>query len=461
VPAGGGTRFGLLWGARVLFALALGISLYLAHTSLSHEAVAGCGAGSSCGTVLSSRWAYWFALPVSVPAAAFYVLLLVASAFTGSGRTPRLQARAWTGLIAGAFAVLGAALWFIGLQAAIIGSWCAYCLSAHLLGGVGAVLLLIAAPFVIRGPAASPPVLFGVNRRAWPALLGIMALVPMVVGQYFSRPPSAVLATVSATTPAAVTPPAPAGSGLKPGPERADGPANAVAATHVSAPEAAGPAPSRKITVHNGKYTLELYDAPLIGRPDAPHVILSLFDYTCTHCRKEHGILKHVQATFSNELAVVLLPMPLDKACNPMLASTAPDHTNACVYARIGMAVWRAKPSVFGEYEEWFFEPERPLPVAEVLAKAIQMTGRPDLEKLMVDPWIDNWLRLGRDIFKTNWDLTGRNFLPMLNIGTVLSSGELKDDNELYDILEKHLGLKRPRSTNTAATAAPAPVKPN
>ncbi|NJN05710.1 MAG: hypothetical protein HC814_04090 [Rhodobacteraceae bacterium] len=53
-------------------------------------------------------------------------------------------------------------------------------------------------------------------------------------------------------------------------------------------------------------------------------------------------------------------------------------------------------------------------------------------------------MKLGRDLFKANWDRTGRNFLPMLNIGAVLSSGRLESDDELYNILEQHAGLKRP-----------------
>jgi hypothetical protein len=72
------------------------------------------------------------------------------------------------------------------------------------------------------------------------------------------------------------------------------------------------------------------------------------------------------------------------------------------------------------------------------------MTGATDLTAAMADPWIDTWLNLGHRVFKTNWDMTGRNILPMVNIGTVLSSGVIENDEEFYGILESHLGLKRP-----------------
>ena len=84
-PAGGGARLGLLRLAQCLLLPALGISLYLAYQSLSGGGIAGCGAGSDCSTVLTSRWAYWFSLPVSVPAALVYIAVLVASFFVGVG----------------------------------------------------------------------------------------------------------------------------------------------------------------------------------------------------------------------------------------------------------------------------------------------------------------------------------------------------------------------------------------
>lgn len=425
VPAGGGARLGLLRLAQLQFTLAFAVSCYLAYTAFSSGSVAGCGAGSDCGAVLASRWAFWFNLPVSAPAAAFYVVLLVASVFAGPSRSARVQSRAWTILVAGAFAVLGAALWFLGLQAAIIGSWCPYCVAAHVLGGAGALLVLLAAPFVIRH-GTGEPVLFGVSQRAMPAVVGVLALVPLVFGQYLSKPPAAAVAMLSpVSTPSA-----------------ASTSAGNVAATP---PPAVAPAkPSRKHSLHEGKFVFELHEAPMIGRPDAPHIAVTLFDYTCAHCRTQHGLLKRVQASFGNDLAIVLLPMPLDASCNPLLSRTNPDHVNACAYARIGMAVWRTRPEVMMAYENWFFEPVKPRPVAEVRAKAIEVTGRADFDAVLADPWIDNWLKLGIDLFKANWDRTGHNFLPMLNIGPVLSAGQIKSEAELYGLLEQHLGLKRP-----------------
>lgn len=415
-PPATDSRTDLLWLARLQLTLALGISSYLAYTSLTSGAVSGCGPGSDCGPVLASRWAYWFNLPVSVPAVVFYVLLLIASFLASPVRPAAVQRAVWMGLIAGAFVVLGAGLWFVGLQGAILGSWCPWCMGAHFLGSIGAVLILVAAPHQIRSPGAVN-VPFGVLQRVWPAALGIAGLVPLVAGQIVSQPPEASVTSLGG--------------------------------------EPSVPAPqSRVFPVHQGRFPIDLYEAPLIGRPGAPTVIVSLFDYTCSHCRRQHAMLKRVQKIFADELAVVLVPMPLDSNCNPLLNTTGADHVNACEYARIGMAVWRARPEVFADYEDWFFEPEKPRPLGEVLARAIDLTGRPDLQEVAREPWIDAYLKTGVGIFTENWQRTGRNILPMLMVGTALSSGKIDSDSELLRILEDNVGLKR--SAPASGTNGPA-----
>ena len=36
---------------------------------------------------------------------------------------------------------------------------------------------------------------------------------------------------------------------------------------------------------------LESGEFPVLGPPDAPHLVVVLADYTCPHCRKLHGML--------------------------------------------------------------------------------------------------------------------------------------------------------------------------
>src|SRR5688572_11241981 len=64
---------------RIVCCIGLGLSAYLAISSLRGGALPGCGADSGCGTVLQTRWARVAGLPVGFGAVALYLFLLVAS----------------------------------------------------------------------------------------------------------------------------------------------------------------------------------------------------------------------------------------------------------------------------------------------------------------------------------------------------------------------------------------------
>src|SRR5437764_14088942 len=98
---------GLLVLLRLAILGALAISIYLAWTSLSGKAVAGCGADSNCDKVLPSRWGYWFGLPVSVVALLLYVAVF---AFTFRMRLQRYSAgnrKLWSAIFSTSIILIG------------------------------------------------------------------------------------------------------------------------------------------------------------------------------------------------------------------------------------------------------------------------------------------------------------------------------------------------------------------
>src|SRR5437773_11242366 len=136
----------LLVVLRILVLSALGISAYLAWTSLSGKAVAGCGPDSSCDKVLHSQWGYWFGLPVSVLALLVYVTVLALSFGIGRKRDAPGQRKFWPGLLTTAILMIGAAIWFTGVQALAIRSFCPFCMTAHGLGVLAGLIILFNAP---------------------------------------------------------------------------------------------------------------------------------------------------------------------------------------------------------------------------------------------------------------------------------------------------------------------------
>src|SRR5436190_1459660 len=145
---------GFLFAIRFFTAAAIGLGCYLLWVSLSGGTVAGCGPDSSCDKVLHSKWSRWLGLPVSGLALLIYSGLFAGTFWLRHNVAPSSQRTAWNALIPGSVAIIGAALWFLIVQAFILLSYCPFCLAAHGSGLAAAVMLLYAAPF--RKPPEKP-----------------------------------------------------------------------------------------------------------------------------------------------------------------------------------------------------------------------------------------------------------------------------------------------------------------
>src|SRR4030095_10165840 len=96
--------------ARALLFVALGVSAYLAWTSLTRGSVIGCGPESECDRVLQSRWARWFGIPVSLFAVGIDALTLWATFALGPGASAPARRRGWFAVTFGGMLILGAGL---------------------------------------------------------------------------------------------------------------------------------------------------------------------------------------------------------------------------------------------------------------------------------------------------------------------------------------------------------------
>jgi hypothetical protein len=203
--------------------------------------------------------------------------------------------------------------------------------------------------------------------------------------------------------------------------------------------------PGRVFTIHAGRFQLPLRELPMIGSAQAPKIMVSLFDYTCHYCRDLHGLLLEAQQRFSAELGIVNLPMPLDATCNRLLRATQGPHVNACEYARLGLAVWRADRTKAREFDAWLFEKPSPPPaIPEARKQAEHLVGAEKLEQALADPWIEKQIQLAIAIYDTNSRMSTRGGrMPQLVIGGAVSAGPIDKIDDLYKLLEDHLGLSR------------------
>ncbi len=458
---------GLLLAIRAFALIAFGISAYLAWHAWRGGSALGCGPDSGCDRVLNSRWAFWFGVPVSVFALMTYVIVLGASLQLARAVPVAAQRRAWAVLVPAGLLTMGAALWFVSLQLFVIKSICPYCMAAHMAGFITGVLLLLAAPF--RNTPEKPweiqkqvfvPARF--ISRMFIVAFGFLAV--LVGGQIAHAPPTSreinpsdILA--KAPPPASAAPITNAAPKLEPRTELPPPPATAAVATASppSAPEppaqlATAPKPPAPpplpmpipvngvLFVYDGRFALEVNQVPVIGSPTNRYAVVSLFDYTCHHCRMMHPILVESQRLFRDQLVILSLPMPLDPACNQTMTRTHPDHTNACAYARIGLTVWRADRAKHHEFDDWMFTGEKPPALSDAREKARQLVGPEAFDRAAADPWVAEQLKLDVAIYELAYR-SGQGSMPQLILGPAVAVGTYPQD-ELTKLFVDKLGLK-------------------
>ena len=327
---------------RSLALVGFGVSAYLVWMKLTGQitSVVGCGGEGGCSNVLGSQWSQWFLIPVSAVSACFYLGVIVLS-YKGSKSL----------LTMAAFLLIMAAAWFMGLQVFVIKSFCPWCFATHSIGllTAGVIFWKARAPFKARF-----------------AIVPLLLMTLLILGQIYGPKPKTYAFTSEA--------------GIEKREE--------VKAYN----EGKGRLVTFKDATGRVVKTYRLGSVPLIGSPDAKHFLVKYFDYTCQSCRTMEEDLTVLMQTYPGQVAVIVLPTPLNRACNLYLDPKIHDHEHACQLARLGLAVWRAQPESFEAAHEILFQ--RPVH-SEVSARAElqEIIATEKLEAALKDPWVEAVLR--------------------------------------------------------------------
>ncbi len=385
---------------RVLCVVALGLSAYLLWGSLTGQKLPGCGLESGCGAVTGSRWGYLFRVPVSLPALVLYAAILASTFWLDRVSRPLLRRVLHGFLIASATMLLGAAVWFVGLQLFVIGSICPFCMTAHGCGlGIGLLLLW--------NTRRNGPDSLGATKKSGPmggfVLAGLAAVALLIAGQMVDRPQTFAVSS----------------------------------SAHLAERKA-----PRKIQLHGETFQLDLSDVPVLGSPEAPCVIVHLFDYSCPHCRALHPLMMEAYRNLSNRVAIAALPVPMATNCNRLLKKQIPAHINACAYAYAALAVWRVNPAKMQAFEDWIFAPT-PAPAPEaVQAKAMELVGTNQFNQALADPWIKQQLEFNISLYEANYRRYRKDVLPQLMIGTNLVFGSVGSAADLYKLVTAQVDVQ-------------------
>ena len=388
-PPGPATDPTLRGIAAALLMVAVGMSVFILQQTLAGGAIAGCGSGSGCETILGSRWSHWLGIPVAGLSLLVYVGLLAVTVLVDAGTSPAARGRAAGVATALGVAAVGPAAWVTILQVGVVGALCKYCLLVHGAGVAGAIVTVRQAT-AGRGLAVGP-------LAAGAGLLGVL-----VAGQVAVSPASYT------------TVPSPAGGTAASGTGTVVGP---------------GPMP------------LDTSSLPVLGQRDARFVMLSLFDYACDHCRAMHGYLQEIRHRYGGRLAILALPMPLDTQCNPYARTTTPPFDESCARSRLALAVWRAEPSQFERFDDWMFASAQPRTAAEARAFAEQIVGAAALATALRDPWVDQ--TLGQSVGVQNQSRGANDetdVVPKLFLGGKMMAGLPGSADQLAAELRQILG---------------------
>lgn len=372
----------MLWVVRLCLIAALGVSGYLLqHTLTGSGSLAGCAADSAfdCESVLNSHWSKVGPLPSSVLAIATYIMMLGALNLV---HRPKPQT-AW--LIAGllSVSVLGAAIWFSVLQFVHLQTICVWCMSAHVLGGIGALMVMIMMP----------------KSKRMLAMVGVMPVLAMISLQVGQKD---ISHTVEQIVPTQGT-------------------------IQIGA---------KQVLLMGNRVAIDPSKHPLMGSIDAKEFLMYLFDYTCPHCRLLHTNLQQAITRYGDQLGIIALPMPLHGDCNPLVQKNEDRHTDACSLAMFSLAVFKNHPQRYAEFDHWLVKqtPDE----AQARVKAIEIFGTDEaLKKALVDPWIAKEIKADIDLYQ----LAGGGVIPKLIGKNTLIAGRPGDIHDLYDLLEEELGL--------------------
>lgn len=453
--------------------VAISISGYLAWAALTSSKIAGCGSSSvfNCSHVTNSKWSTLAGIPVSILAIGSYLSLATALAFAIFQPSISVKRFAWSAVLTFALSAGLAALWFTGLQMFVLQHYCQYCLIAHGCGVIAAVvavwkipnslgLLKVAAPLAVSGIAVlvvgqilqAEPQKFRIETyEAAPAAIETFdapfaAPTEDTQSNVFEAPVASSIRSKLNTTFAhwispqnvstfvgramammAITSPVQSGNANQ---GSATKEASDDAITTKSA-EPAKPAKRRTVGLSGGAIKLDVTQWPLNGSVDAKHIFVEMLDYNCPNCRKTHKAVSGAKRILENDVAVIILPIPLNTNCNSAVTTTDPKFIESCDIAKLAIAVWRIDPAAFGQFHETMFADDAPKTLTEATTLAQSMVDPGKLQSELASGIPGKYIRSMVQLYER----TGKGGVPKLMFPGTSIVGEFSSAQSLADVI--------------------------
>ena len=413
---------------RALLISASIITAYLALLTLKQGGdVPGCGPESDCNKVLNSQWAYLLGIPVSIPGLVLYlVFFLKTFGLKDHLLSPKIKnhIRSLNTLTLCAFGVIGAGIWFIAIQTLVIKAFCPYCCTAHVLAMTAAGIFLARSGVIAKRLNVKINIIGGI--------LTMITLITIIGSTQYLFPkqkPAAKIIELGNSETNTVN------NETKPKITSNPNQIN-ITANKLNNKEAPFPIPKTELSLITSKL-------PIIGDRNAKNRIAILFDYTCHHCRTLHSYIREVLPKYENKLACIMIPMPLDSKCNPLIKTTQKDHINACNYAKICLAVHQISPGKYEEFDTWLFSNHNfPKQLSKVREYAEKIVGEKILNETINSQSLLDQLATNIEVYNLNSKNGKTTIMPQTIIKNRVMFGPPPSTQALEKILIQTLNLK-------------------
>ncbi len=190
--------------------------------------------------------------------------------------------------------------------------------------------------------------------------------------------------------------------------------------------------PKQRIVEFMGK-KINAYQWPIDGSPTAKHVFVEMFDYTCPHCRTTSRAIFQVKAEMGDDLAVVVLPVPMHTRCNSAVTQDHEVHREACQLSELAVAVWRCDKAKFSAFHKWMFEGDKAPNHLTALSKAAELVGKEQIETELSKNTSKAYVKYHVQLYK---DLQG-GAVPKLLFPRRAVQGEFTDKDALSNLIKQ------------------------
>jgi protein-disulfide isomerase len=187
----------------------------------------------------------------------------------------------------------------------------------------------------------------------------------------------------------------------------------------------------RLVSMNGGSVRLDIAQWPLVGSLNAKYVFVEMFDYSCSHCRKTHWAIKGAAEKLGGDLAVVVLPVPLNASCNNSVKVTSSQFIESCEIAELAVSVWRIDATKFAAFHNWMFAGDKAPTFAKAKAHAETLINEEKLVAELSSKVPSQYIAKNVELYKR----AGSGNVPKLIFPRTTIVGEFTSIDALVDVI--------------------------